>query len=93
MIRCDYYFFQVFASNVSTRDIKARTLRKAKQAFMRCHRFGMRMTSSIIGCSFKENSPFITYTPFFEDTNDFGRTERTCAGIRHERELEKQHKV
>lgn len=89
MIRCDYYFFQVFPSDPSTRDIKAKTLKEAKQAFMRFYRTGIRMTQCIIGCSFKEGSPFMTYTQFWEDTEDFGKTVRTCAGILYERELGK----
>lgn len=87
MERCDYYFFQTFTSHAPARDVKSDTLAKAKKEFLRYRRYGARMTQCIIGCSSKEGSPFVTYTPFYGDTQDFGRTVRTCAGIRFEKEL------
>lgn len=57
-----------------------RTLREAKNAYMRHIQQGHRVGCDILGCSLKDDSIFLTYTPWYSDVKSFGRTELTNIG-------------
>lgn len=57
-----------------------RTLREAKNAYMRHIQQGHRVGCDILGCSLKDDSIFLTYTPWYSDVKAFGRTKLTKIG-------------
>lgn len=57
-----------------------RTLRSAKNAYWQELQAGSRLSSDIFGKTIKDDNIFLTYTPFFCDTQAFGRTATTYIG-------------
>lgn len=79
MARIDYYKFDVFDPH-KCHNICYRTLREAKEAYIKHLQQGHRVSCSILGCTLKEDDIFLTYTPWYSDVKAFGRTELTNIG-------------
>lgn len=57
-----------------------RTLREAKNAYIKHIQQGHRVGCDILGCSLKDDSIFLTFTPWYSDVKSFGRTKLTNIG-------------
>lgn len=79
MARIDYYKFAVYEPYKFGGE-RHRTLCEAKQAYIKHLRQGHRVGCDIIGCTLKDDSIFLTYTPWYSDVKAFGRTELTDIG-------------
>lgn len=78
-MKIDYYNFSVYDPYKYGGECY-RTLREAKNAYMRHIQQGHRVGCDILGCSLKDDSIFLTYTPWYSDVKAFGRTELTNIG-------------
>ena len=78
-MKIDYYKFPVYAPYKYGGECY-RTLHEAKNAYMRHIQHGHRVGCGILGCSLKDDSIFLTYTPWYSDVKAFGRTELTNIG-------------
>lgn len=78
-MKIDYYKFSVYDPYKYGGECY-RTLREAKNAYMRHIQQGHRVGCDILGCSLKDDSIFLTYTPWYSDVKAFGRTELTNIG-------------
>lgn len=78
-MKVDYYRFECFLPYRLGGEAYG-SLKEAKSAYMwhlnRRHRFG----SGIYGCTEKDDTISLTYTPFYSDTKTFGRTSLTNIG-------------
>lgn len=79
MTRTDYYTFSVYDPYKIGGECH-RTLREAKQAYIKHLRQGHRVGCDILGCTLKDDSIFLTYTPWYSDEEAFGRTKLTNVG-------------
>ena len=79
MARIDYYKFDVFMPYKLGGE-RYRTLHKAKAAYMKHLQQGHRTGCNILGCTKKDDSIFLTFTPWYGDEQAFGRTELTNIG-------------
>lgn len=79
MARIDYYKFSVYNPYRFGGECY-RTLREAKAAYIKHLQRDHRVGSDIVGCSLKDDSIFLTYTPWYSDVRAFGRTELTNVG-------------
>lgn len=78
-MKIDYYKFPVYNPYKFGGECY-RTLREAKNVYMRHIQQGHRVGCDILGCSLKDDSIFLTYTPWYSDVKAFGRTELTNIG-------------
>ncbi len=79
MIRIDYYRFDVYDPDKCGSECH-RTLREAKAAYLEHLQRGHRVSCNILGCILKDDSIFLTYTPWYSDVKTFGRTKLTRIG-------------
>ena len=79
MAKIDYYKFGVFEPNRHG-DECHKTLREAKQAYIEHLLQGHHVSCDIYGCTLKDDSIFLTFTPWYSDVKAFGRTEMTNIG-------------
>lgn len=79
MVRIDYYKFAVYEPYKFCGECY-RTLREAKQAYVKHLQQGHRVGCQILGCTLKDDSIFFTFTPWYSDVQAFGRTELTNIG-------------
>lgn len=79
MAKIDYYKFGVFEPYKSGGECH-KTLREAKQAYLDHLKQGHRVGCEICGCTLKDDSIFLTFTPWYSDVKAFGRTELTNIG-------------
>lgn len=79
MVRIDYYKFEVCDPYKYGGECY-RTLREAKEAYMKHLQQGHRVSCNIYGCTLKDDCIFLTYTPWYSDVKAFGRTELTNIG-------------
>ena len=79
MARIDYYKFEVCDPYKYGGECY-RTLREAKEAYMKRLQQGHRVGCNILGCTLKDDCIFLTYTPWYSDVKAFGRTELTNIG-------------
>lgn len=79
MAKVDYYKFSVFEPYKLNGE-RYRTLREAKEAYMKHLQQGHRVGCDIIGCARKDDSIFLTFTPWYSDVKAFGRTVLTDIG-------------
>ena len=78
-MKIDYYNFDVYDPYKLGGECH-RTLREAKNAYIKHMQQGHRVGCDIRGCSLKDDSIFLTYTPWYSDVKAFGRTELTKIG-------------
>lgn len=78
MARIDYYKFDVYDPYRCGEC--HRTLREAKAAYIKHLQQGHRVSCDILGCTLKDDSIFLTFTPWYSDKQAFGRTELTNIG-------------
>lgn len=78
-MKIDYYNFDVYDPYKFGGECH-RTLREAKNAYIKHMQQGHRVGCDIWGCSLKDDSIFLTYTPWYSDVKAFGRTELTNIG-------------
>ena len=71
-----FYFFETYKFGGECH----RTLQEAKQAYLRHLKQGHRVGCDISGCTLKDDSIFLTHTPWYSDVKAFGRTELTNTG-------------
>lgn len=76
MVRIDYYKFSVYDPYILGGECH-RTLREAKKAYLHHLKRGHHVGSDILGLTIKDDSIFLTYTPWYSDVRSFGRTELT----------------
>lgn len=79
MINIDYYKFTSFTPYELSGEVY-KTLKEAKSAYMEHLRCGHRLGGCIYGCTAKDDSISLTYTPFYSDTKTFGKTRYTNIG-------------
>lgn len=79
MTRIDYYQFDVYEPYKLCGECH-RTLREAKAAYMKHKLQGHHIGCSIAGYTLKDDSIFLTYTPWYSDVKAFGRTKLTNIG-------------
>lgn len=79
MARIDYYKFSVYDPYKFGGECY-KTLREAKQAYLKHLRHDHCVGSDILGCTLKDDCIFLTYTPWYSDVRAFGRTELTDVG-------------
>lgn len=79
MARIDYYKFDVYNPYKFGGECH-RTLREAKQAYLSHLWQGHNIGCNIYGCTLKDDSIFLTFTPWYSDVKAFGRTGRTNIG-------------
>lgn len=79
MARIDYYKFGVYDPYRCGGECH-RTLREAKAAYIKHLKQGHRVSCDILGCTLKDDSIFLTFTPYYRDEQAFGRTELTNIG-------------
>lgn len=79
MARIDYYKFNVYDPYMFG-DECHRTLREAKANYLKHLRQGHRVSCDILGCTLKDDSIFLTFTPWYSDVETFGRTELSNIG-------------
>lgn len=84
MIKIDYYNFSVL-SPYKCNGESHRTLREAKEAYLKHIAKGHRVGCDIHGCSLKDSSIFLTFTPWYSDSMEFGRTQKTYYAIAMEK--------
>lgn len=79
MVKIDYYKFDVYEPYKFGGECH-RTLRKAKQAYIKHLQQGHRVGCQILGCTLKDDSIFLTFTSWYSDVLAFGRTKLTKIG-------------
>lgn len=79
MAKIDYYKFDVFEPYKFGGECH-RTLQDAKQAYLSHLWQGHNIGCNIYGCTLKDDSIFLTFTPWYSDAKAFGRTEMTNIG-------------
>lgn len=79
MARIDYYKFDVHEPYKLGGE-RYRTLHEAKKAYMKHLQQGQRVGCDILGCTLKNDSIFLTFTPWYSDVQAFGRTKLTRIG-------------
>lgn len=79
MARIDYYQFDVHEPYKLCGEC-FRTLREAKEAYIKRKQQGHRVGCGIQGRTLKDDSIFLTYTPWYSDVKAFGRTKLTNIG-------------
>lgn len=79
MVKIDYYKFCAYQPYKFGGECH-RTLREAKKAYIKHLQKGHRVGCDILGCTLKNNSIFLTFTPWYSDVRAFGRTELTNIG-------------
>ena len=79
MAKIDYYKFDVYEPYKLGGECH-RTLREAKQAYIKHLKQGHHVGCEILGCTQKDDSIFLTFTPWYSDVKAFGRTELTKIG-------------
>ena len=79
MIKIDYYKFDVYEPYRFCGECH-KTLRETKQAYIKHLQQGHRVGCVISGCTLKDDSIFLTFTPWYSDVKAFGRTELTNIG-------------
>ena len=79
MAKIDYYKFDVYKPYKFGGECYG-TLREAKKAYIKHLQQGYRVGCDILGCTLKDDSIFLTFTPWFSDMKAFGRTELTNIG-------------
>lgn len=78
-MRCDYYKFSCF-SPYKFGGETYKTLSEAKAAYLAHIKKGHHVGCDILGCTQKDDSVFLTFTPWYSDTQSFGRTNTTYIG-------------
>lgn len=78
-MKIDYYKFDVYDPYKFGGECY-RTLREAKNAYIKHMQQGHRVGCDILGCSLKDDSIFLTFTPWYSDVKSFGRTKLTKIG-------------
>lgn len=78
-MKIDYYNFDVYDPYKLGGECY-RTLREAKNAYIKHMQQGHRVGCDIFGCSLKDDSIFLTFTPWYSDVKSFGRTKLTKIG-------------
>lgn len=78
-MKIDYYKFDVYDPYKFGGECH-RTLREAKNAYIKHMQQGHRVGCDILGCSLKDDSIFLTFTPWYSDVKSFGRTKLTKIG-------------
>lgn len=78
-MKIDYYNFDVYDPYKFGGECY-RTLREAKNAYIKHMQQGHRVGCDIFGCSLKDDSIFLSYTPWYSDVKAFGRTKLTNIG-------------
>lgn len=79
MAKIDYYKFGVYKPYKFGGE-SYKTLREAKAAYIKHKQQGHCVSCDIHGCTLKDDSIFLTYTPWYSDVRAFGRTELTNIG-------------
>lgn len=79
MARVDYYSFAVYEPYKFGGEYY-RTLSEAKKAYKEHLRKGHRINHTIYGCTNQEDGVFLTFTPWYSDSKEFGRTQLTSIG-------------
>lgn len=79
MARVDYYKFAIYDPYRCGGECY-RTLREAKQAYVKHLQQGHRVGCQVLGCTLKDDSISLTFTPWYSDVQAFGRTELTNIG-------------
>lgn len=79
MVKVDYYRFDCYEPYKLCGECH-RTFREAKAAYMKHLQQGHRVGCSIYGCTLKDDSIFLTFTPWYIDVQAFGRTKLTNIG-------------
>lgn len=79
MVRIDYYKLSVYDPYIYGGE-RYRTLREAKAVYMKHLQQGHRVGCNIVGCTLKDDSIFLTFTPWYSDVRAFGRTKLTNIG-------------
>lgn len=79
-MKIDYYVISIF-NPIFSQEIKYRTLKEAKKALIHFVKKGVRISSHFIYAkSYKDKDVSLTYTPYYSDTQSFGRTHITMFG-------------
>lgn len=79
-MKIDYYVISIFNPIIS-QDIKYSTLKEAKKALIHYVKKGVKLSSHFIYAkSYKDEDIGLTYTPYYSDTQSFGRTQMTMFG-------------
>lgn len=79
-MKINYYIIGIFNPIIS-QEIKYRTLKEAKRALIHFVKKGVRLSSHFIYAkSYKDEYVPLTYTPYYSDTQSFGRTQITTFG-------------
>lgn len=79
MIKIDYYKFGVYEPYKIGGEFH-RTLREAKEAYIKHLQQGHRVGCDILGCTLKDDSIFLTFTSWYSDVMAFGRSKLTNIG-------------
>lgn len=79
MARIDYYKFDVYEPYRLYGE-RYRTLREAKDAYIKHIQQGHRVGCDILGCTLKDEYIFLTFTPWYSEVKAFGRTKLTKIG-------------
>lgn len=79
MARVDYYKFAIYDPYRCGGECY-RTLREAKQAYVKHLQQGHRVGCQVLGCTLKDDRISLTFTPWYSDVQAFGRTELTNIG-------------
>lgn len=79
MVRIDYYMFDVLVPYRFGGE-RHRTLREAKTAYKKHLNKGHRVGCMIYGCTKTDDCVSLTFTPWYEDTMNFGKTKVTNIG-------------
>lgn len=79
MARVDLYKFDVYEPYKLCGECH-RTLREAKQAYLKHLKQGHRVGCDILGCTLKDDSIFLTYTSWYSDVKAFGCTKLSNIG-------------
>ena len=79
MAKVDYYKFGVYEPYKVCGE-RCRTLREAKKVYLKHLQEGHRVSCDILGCTLKDDSIFLTFTPWYSDEQVFGHTRLTNIG-------------
>lgn len=79
MIKIEYYKFSCLCPYQLGGKIY-RTLGEAKRAYITDLSHGYKLGNCIYGCTSKDDSISLSYTPYFSDTQRFGKTSLTNIG-------------
>lgn len=79
MTKIDYYQFDVCEPYKLYGECY-RTLREAKKAYTKHKQQGHLVGCSIFGCTMKDDSISLTFTPWYSNVKAFGRTKLTKIG-------------